>query len=169
MGRNPHPGLRADFISGRCINIYMNADQLLIRRLSNTARIPTRATGGSAGFDLYADLAETVVIEPGDTAWIHTGVAAAVPMGAAGLVVGRSGLGTRHGVVPANAVGVVDSDFRGEILVVLRNHSGTPYAVRNGDRVAQLVLVPVLTPQIVETDCLDETPRGPGGWGSTGR
>ncbi|MPN20768.1 Deoxyuridine 5'-triphosphate nucleotidohydrolase [bioreactor metagenome] len=106
---------------------------------------------------------------PGETAVLPTGLAVALPEGSVGLVFGRSGLGIRHGIVPANAVGVIDADYRGEILVGLTNHSAEPYIIVPGDRIAQLVVVPVLTPPIEEVENLSETVRGEGGFGSTGK
>ena len=126
-------------------------EKLLVKRLTPTARLPERATAGSAGYDLFADLPEPVVIRPGETALIGTGIAAALPgRETVGLVFARSGLGVRHGIIPANAVGVIDSDYRGEWKVGLYNHSQQPYTVRPGDRIAQLVISPVLLPQAEE-------------------
>ncbi|MCI8440916.1 MAG: dUTP diphosphatase [Provencibacterium sp.] len=148
----------------------MKEEKLLIKRLTPTARLPIRATEGSAGYDLCADILEPVTIEPGQTALIGTGIAAALPgRETVGLVFGRSGLGVKYGIAPANAVGVMDSDYRGEIKVGLHNHSRESYTVFPGDRIAQLVVVPVLLPQLEETGELPDTARAGGGWGSTGR
>lgn len=142
---------------------------LKIKRLRETARLPVIATPGSAGYDLRADLDETLTILPGETKTVPTGLAMAIPAGYAGFVFARSGLGLKHGIVPGNCVGVIDSDYRGEVLVGLYNHGGAAFTVQPGDRIAQLVLLPVHTPQIEENETLEETKRGAGGFGSTGR
>lgn len=145
-------------------------EQLLVKKLRPGAVLPCRGTPGSAGADLCACLEQPLVLNPGETVKIPTGIA--VSFGGAdrvALVFGRSGLGINHGIVPANAVGVVDSDYRGEIIVGLRNASQSAYTLQNGDRIAQLVVVPVLTPEILEVSQLDDTQRGVGGFGSTGR
>lgn len=142
---------------------------LQIKRVRDEAVLPQRATEGSAGLDLKACTNVETCIMPGETQLLPTGLAVALPSGSVGLVFGRSGLGIRHGIVPANAVGVIDSDYRGEILVGLTNHSAEPYIVVPGDRIAQLVIVPVLTPIIEEVTELSETIRGEGGFGSTGK
>ena len=140
------------------------------KRLDPAAILPTYATPGSAGADLYAlPSGEPVVIAPGATACIRTGLAAAIPCGYVGLVFARSGLACRQGLAPANKVGVIDSDYRGEWLIYLYNQASEPRGINPGDRVAQLVLLPVLTPTVVEADSLDETDRGAGGFGSTGQ
>jgi dUTP pyrophosphatase len=144
--------------------------EMKICKLNPAAILPTYATPGSAGADLYAlPEGEPVVIGPGETAFLHTGLAAAIPAGYVGLVFARSGLACKGGLAPANKVGVIDSDYRGEWLVALHNHGGAPQTVKPGDRIAQFVLVPVLTPLLTEVDALDETDRGRGGFGSTGR
>lgn len=140
-----------------------------IKRMTDTATLPTRATELSAGYDLYADLAEPLTIFPGCVEMVHTGVAVALPPRTAGLVFGRSGLGVRHGIVPANAVGVIDADYRGELMVGLFNHGDTPYTVQPQERIAQLVVTPILTPELQEVEELEETARGSQGFGSTGR
>lgn len=142
---------------------------LEIKRLRAQAKLPERATGGSAGFDLRACIEHPEVIPAGEARAFPTGLAAAIPQGAVGLVFGRSGLGFRHGIAPSNAVGVIDSDYRGEICVSLRNHSGADYTVSPNERIAQLVLVPVLRCDICEVEELEGTLRGGGGFGSTGR
>lgn len=144
-------------------------EKLQIKRLSPTARLPERATGDSVGYDLFADLTEPVTISPGETALIGTGIAAALHPGTVGLVFARSGLGVRHGIVPANAVGVIDPDYRGEWKVGLYNHSQQPYTLQPGDRIAQLVITPVMLPELEAADSLPPSVRGNGGWGSTGR
>ena len=147
-------------------------DELAIKKINPEAIVPTRATAGSAGYDLYACLPqqEPIAIPAGGRAAIPTGIALGIgDAGIAAFVFGRSGLGVRHGIVPANAVGVVDSDYRGEIVVGLANHSDTDFVVHHGDRIAQMVLIPVLTPFLTLCEELDETARGAGGFGSTGQ
>ena len=142
---------------------------LQIKRVREKAVLPERATPDSAGLDLRACTDGESCILPGETAVLPTGLAVALPQGSVGLVFGRSGLGIRHGIVPANAVGVIDADYRGEILVGLTNHSAESYIVAPDERIAQLVVLPVLTPPIQEVDTLSETQRGAGGFGSTGK
>ena len=142
---------------------------LQIKRVRAGAVLPERATKGSAGLDLRACTTDETCIMPGETTVLPTGLAVTLPEGSVGLVFGRSGLGIRHGIVPANAVGVIDGDYRGEILVGLTNHSAEPYIIVPGDRIAQLVIVPVLTPSVEEVSDLPETIRGEGGLGSTGK
>jgi dUTP pyrophosphatase len=141
---------------------------LRFRRVSAAARPPAQAHEGDAGYDLHA--AEAVTIGPGERASVGTGIAVAIPDGHAGLVVPRSGLAARHGISLVNAPGLIDSGYRGELRVLLLNtdHAET-FAVDPGDRIAQLVLVAVETPELEEVDALDETLRGAGGFGSTGR
>ena len=139
------------------------------KKLDPAALLPTYGSAGAAGADLYAcPSGEPVTIAPGETAFIHTGLSAAIPAGYAGLVHARSGLASKRGLAPANKVGVIDSDYRGEWMIALHNHGDVPQTVNPGDRVAQLLIVPVMTPDIVEVDELDETDRGAGGFGSTG-
>ena len=144
--------------------------QLLIKKLDPRAKIPQRATSGSAGYDLYALLEHSVRVEPGKRACIPTGIAIALPSADyAALVYARSGLATKHGIIPANCVGVIDSDYRGEVLVNLANIGDEAYEIAPFERVAQLIVTPVVLPELVETDVLDETERGEGGFGSTGK
>ena len=140
-----------------------------VKKLDPNAILPTYGSSEAAGADLYACLQAPVVINPGETAWIPTGIALEVPKGCAGLVYARSSLGTKRGLAPANKVGVVDSDYRGEIRVVLFNHGKEPQTVENGERVAQFLITPILTPQYIESDSLSDTDRGTGGFGSTGK
>jgi dUTP diphosphatase len=141
---------------------------LRFRRLSAAARPPAQAHEGDAGYDLHA--AEAVTIAPGERASVGTGIAVAIPSGQAGLVVPRSGLAARHGISVVNAPGLIDSGYRGELRVLLLNTDRTePFSVDPGDRIAQLVLVDVGTPDLEEVTELDETTRGVGGFGSTGR
>lgn len=144
--------------------------QLQIMRVKPQAPLPRRATAQSAGLDLRACIEQPqLMLAPGQRLLIPTGIAVALPPQTVGLVFGRSGLALRHGIVPANAVGVIDADYRGEIMVGLINQSDIPYKMNHGDRIAQLVVLPVLLLPVVEAQSLDETPRGTGGFGSTGR
>lgn len=144
--------------------------QLFVKKLRDTAVLPSRATPGSAGYDLCADLPSPLVIHPQEIVKIPTGIAIAIPDGrAVGLIYARSGLASKHGIAPANCVGVIDSDYRGELLIPLTNHSPRAYVIEPGDRVAQLVLAPVYLPELREVEDLDPTSRGEGGFGSTSR
>lgn len=144
----------------------MDTTPLPVRRLNYTAILPTRAKAHDAGFDLYADQDRWVV--PGCPETVPTGIALALPEGTVGMVCSRSGLAAKHGIFVLNAPGIIDSGYRGEVGVVLANHTSTPYQVRAGDRIAQLVITPVLTPAVVEVDELEATDRGTGGFGSSG-
>ena len=144
-------------------------DPIKVKKLREGALLPTYGTPFSAGADIYACLEEPITIEPGETKKIPTGIAMELPAGTAGLIYARSSLGTKKGLAPANKVGVVDSDYRGEFLIFLHNHSAEPQIIAHGDRVAQLVVTPVFTPGFVESDTLSDTLRGDGGFGSTGR
>lgn len=141
---------------------------VLVKRLDPRAKLPVYGSPDAAGADLYALTAGPVAIPPGRTALIHTGLALAIPRGYVGLVCARSGLASKEGLAPANKVGVIDADYRGELMVSLHNHSGEARVVEEGDRVAQLVIVPYLTARFLPTDQLDGTARGAGGFGSTG-
>ena len=143
--------------------------EVKIKRLRPGARLPVYGTDLSAGADLCACTEEAVTIAPGETALLPTGLAAAIPAGYAGLIFARSGLATKRGLAPANKVGVIDADYRGEIMVSLHNHSAAPQTVQPAERVAQLVIVPFLQAGFIEADELDDTARGAGGFGSTGR
>lgn len=140
-----------------------------VKKLHPNAKLPTYGSAFAAGADLYACLEEPVTIRPGETYWVSTGIALEVPVGCAGLVYARSSLGAKRGLAPANKVGVVDSDYRGEVRVVLFNHSPEPQTINPGERVAQFVITPVVTPQYVEAEELLDTDRGTGGFGSTGK
>lgn len=140
-----------------------------VKKLHSLAKLPTYGSSEAAGADLYACLEETVSIAPGESAWISTGIALEVPKGCAGLIYARSSLGAKRGLAPANKVGVVDSDYRGEIKVVLHNHSKQLQVIEPGERIAQFVITPVLTPDYEEVNSLDDTTRGTGGFGSTGK
>ena len=140
-----------------------------IKRVNENAILPTYGSSGAAGADLYACLdASRQTIERGKTALIRTGVQMAIPEGYVGLVYARSGLASKRGLAPANKVGVIDSDYRGEILVALYNQSETDQTIENGERIAQIVIAPYLKAEFVETDDLEKTVRGEGGFGSTG-
>ena len=144
-------------------------EPLCIKLLRQGAVVPKRATDGSAGYDLYACLAQPERIRPGETKKIPTGIAMALPLGVVGLICARSSMAVTYGILPANAVGVIDSDYRGEVLVALYNQSGQPYQICHGDRIAQLLLVPYFTPSVELCEHLDDTQRGTGGFGSTGK
>lgn len=140
-----------------------------IKKLNEKATIPTYGSEFSAGADLYALAEEPITIAPHQTVLVHTGVAMEIPTGYVGLVFARSGLATKRALAPANKVGVIDSDYRGEIMVALHNHSDEAKTIENGERIAQIVLVPYLAAEFDEVDELSDTARGEGGFGSTGR
>ena len=140
-----------------------------VKKLNENAILPTYGSAEAAGADLYACMEESVTVQPGEVAWISTGIALEVPKGCAGLIYARSSLGAKRGLAPANKVGVIDSDYRGEVKVVLLNHSNVPQSVAPGERIAQLVITPVLTPAYEEVEDLTDTTRGTGGFGSTGK
>ncbi len=143
---------------------------VLLQRLPHGADLPLPAyeTAGAAGLDLRAAIGESVMLPPGERALIPTGLAMQLPEGFEGQVRPRSGLALRHGVTVLNAPGTVDSDYRGEVSVVLINHGGEPFTVARGDRIAQLVIAPVTHARLSEVETLSETARGSGGYGSTG-
>lgn len=144
-------------------------NSVAIKLLREGATAPTYGSTEAAGADLYACLESPVTIEAGETAMIPTGVAMAIPQGLVGLVYARSGLATKRGLAPANKVGVIDSDYRGEIFVALHNHGSAAQTVEHGERVAQLVLTPYVAAQFQAVESLDDTARGAGGFGSTGK
>lgn len=145
-------------------------EPIRFQKLHPNAVIPQRATPGSAGMDLVACMEEPVLLSPGGRAMIPTGLAMALPTADwVGLVYARSGLAVRHGITLSNCVGVIDSDYRGEIRVGLCNLGQEPYTIQPGERIAQLVISPVLLPPVEEADELDNTERGTGGFGSTGK
>lgn len=137
-----------------------------VKKLMDGAVLPKYGTEFSAGADLV-NAGEDIVIESGATAIIHTGIALEIPTGLVGLIYARSGMATKRGLAPANKVGVIDSDYRGEIMVALHNHSSQPQTVEKGERVAQIVIAPYVVADFVEGD-IDDTIRGAGGFGSTG-
>ncbi len=143
-------------------------NKIRVKKLRSGAILPTYGSEESAGADLYACLDEPLTVAPGQTVWVPTGLAMELPAGYAGLVYARSGMACKRGLAPANKVGVIDSDYRGEFIVALHNHSSEPRIVTHGDRIAQLMVVPVLHPVYEEAEELSETIRGAGGFGSTG-
>lgn len=140
-----------------------------VKKLHPNAILPTYGSAEAAGADLYACLETAVTIRPGETVFIPTGLALEVPKGCAGLVYARSSMGAKRGLAPANKVGVVDSDYRGEVRVALHNHGQESQTVNPGERVAQFLITPVLTPAYEEAQELSDTGRGTGGFGSTGK
>ena len=143
--------------------------EVKVKKLRETAKLPVYGTEFSAGADLCACLDAPVTLQPGETRLISIGIAMELPEGYAGLVYARSGLASKRGLAPANKVGVVDSDYRGEFFVPLHNHGSVPQTVEPGERIAQMIITPYLTASFVETDTLSDTVRGEGGFGSTGR
>jgi dUTP pyrophosphatase len=140
---------------------------LRVSRLDPAAVLPTRAYPGDAGLDLYA--LESLVLEPGERASVRTGIAVEIPDGRAGLVLPRSGLAARHGIALVNAPGLIDAGYRGEIRVLLLNTDrAVPYPIAPGDRIAQLVLVTIETPEVTAVEALAGSERGAGGFGSSG-
>lgn len=139
-----------------------------VKLLDPRARVPAYGSVDAAGADLYALTDGPVTVAPGQTVLIHTGLALAIPKGYVGLIYARSGLATKQGLAPANKVGVIDADYRGELMVSLYNHSGEERTVNSGDRIAQLVIAPYLTAAFEVAEELDDTVRGEGGFGSTG-
>ena len=139
-----------------------------IKKLREGAVFPTYATAQSAGADLYACLEVPVTLGPGETKMIPLGYSMAIPEGWVGLIFARSGLASKRDLAPANKVGVVDADYRGEWFIPLHNHGEQPRTVEPGERIAQLVIVPCMTAAFTQVDSLDETARGAGGFGSTG-
>ena len=140
-----------------------------IKKLNENAVIPTYGSQFSAGADLYACNDEPIVIKPHQTVLVKTGIALEIPEGYAGLIYARSGIASKRGLAPANKVGVVDSDYRGEVMVALHNHSSIAQEIEPNERIAQLVVTPFLKVDFCETDELSDTVRGAGGFGSTGK
>ena len=139
-----------------------------VKKLDARAVLPTLGSEYAAGADLYAVLDAPQSIAPGQTVLVHTGLSMEIPEGYAGLIYARSGLASKKGLAPANKVGVVDADYRGEVMVALHNHSATEQTIEHGERIAQLVIAPFLSVSYEETDTLSDTVRGSGGFGSTG-
>lgn len=142
---------------------------LKIKMLSDTAHVPTRGSDYAAGYDLYADINQLMWIPPHETVKIGTGISVEIPHGYYGAVYARSGIATKKMLRPGNAVGVIDEDYRGEVIVALHNDGDVPQSIEVGDRIAQLVINPYVAPEIEIVDELDETDRGSGGFGSTGQ
>lgn len=141
-----------------------------IKKVNNNAKLPYRATEGSAGADLFACVEGSVTLKPNERILIPTGIAISVlDKNYGAFIFPRSSLSSKYGISLANCVGVVDSDYRGEIKVPLINHSDEAFTVNNGDRIAQLVIMPVVIPDFIEVEQLDDTERGEGGFGSTGK
>ena len=140
-----------------------------VKKLKQNAVIPTYGSVDAVGADLYACLEEPVVIEAGATVFVPTGLAMELPKGYAGLIYARSGLACKRNLAPANKVGVIDPDYRGEFIVALHNHGADPQTVAPGERIAQLVITPVFSPGFEEADTLSDTQRSGGGFGSTGK
>ena len=144
-------------------------EPIRIKKLDPKAQMPTYGSAEAAGADLYACLEDSVTIEAGQTVFIPTGLAMEIPKGCAGLIYARSSMGAKRGLAPANKVGVIDSDYRGQVMVALHNHGLTAQTVACGERIAQLLVTPVFTPGFTEVKELDDTQRGVGGFGSTGK
>ncbi len=140
-----------------------------VKKVRPQAILPTYGSAEAAGADLYACLETEITVPASGTVFVPTGIALEVPKGCAGLIYARSSLGTKRGLAPANKVGVIDSDYRGEVAVVLHNHGAEDQKVAPGERIAQLVITPVLTPAYEEVAELTDTARGAGGFGSTGK
>ena len=143
--------------------------QVRIKLLNENAKVPTYGTNYAAGADIYACINETQTINPGETKLINTGFSVEIPEGYAGLIYARSGISIKRGLAPANKVGVVDSDYRGEIMVALYNQSSEIREIEPGERIAQLIVTPYLKVDFIESDELDDTSRGSGAFGSTGK
>ena len=144
-------------------------DAIRVKKLKDNAILPTYGSTEAAGADLYACLEARVLIQPGESVFVPTGLAMEIPKGCAGLIYARSGLACKRGLAPANKVGVIDSDYRGELIVVLHNHGAVPQEIAHGERIAQLVITPVYTPGFAEVESLTDTIRSVGGFGSTGK
>ena len=142
---------------------------IAVKKLDERAILPTYGSEYAAGADLYALAEEEIVFQPGETKFVRTGLAMEIPEGYAGLIYARSGLACKRGLAPANKVGVVDADYRGEVMVALHNHSNTVQKISVGERIAQLVVAPFLKASFTEAETLNETVRGAGGFGSTGK
>jgi len=142
--------------------------QIKVKKLIKSAKLPLRATWGSAGADLFANTESDIELKPSERTLISTGLALEIPEGCGGFVFPRSSLASKHGVSLSNCVGVIDSDYRGELKIPVINHGNQSFIIKNGDRIAQLVILPVLSPDFIPDDGLSETGRGEGGFGSTG-
>lgn len=143
--------------------------KIKVKKLSENAILPTYGSASAAGADLYSLPGEEITVAPHETVMIHTGLAMELPEGYAGFLFARSGIASKRGLAPANKVGVIDSDYRGEFMVALHNHSNEPQSIAGGERIAQLCILPVVQGEFVLSEALDETERGAGGFGSTGK
>ena len=139
-----------------------------IKKLRENAVVPTYGSEFAAGADLYAAVEESVTIAPSETKLIPTGIAMEIPVGYAGFIYARSGLASKKGLAPANKVGVVDADYRGEVMVALHNHGTVEQTIEKAERIAQMVIAPFITANFIESENLEDTVRGAGGFGSTG-
>ena len=146
----------------------MKEEKIEIKKLNDNAIIPTYGSIDAAGADLYACIEETNTIMPHETKLIKTGIAMAIPKGLVGLVFARSGLASKRGLAPANKVGVIDADYRGEIMVALHNHTEIEQTIEKNERIAHIAFVPYIKGNFMEVNELSETIRGEGGFGSTG-
>lgn len=151
----------------------MNTTQIMsanvnVKKLNPSATLPTYGSDYAAGADLYANLTEGRTIAAGETIFVPTGLAMEIPVGYAGFIYARSGLSCKRGLAPANKVGVIDADYRGEIMVALHNHSNQAVTIEANERIAQIVIAPYVKAIFTETDTLHDTLRGEGGFGSTG-
>ncbi len=146
----------------------MNVKDINIKLLDDKAIVPTYGSTYSAGADIYACMDEVITIKPGKTEFIHTGLSFEIPVGFVGLVYARSSLGCKYGIAPSNKVGVIDSDYRGELMVALYNQSQEEFVINPNDRIAQIVFTPYLKGNFVISESLEDTARGNGGFGSTG-
>lgn len=140
-----------------------------VKKLTETAKMPTRGSIEAAGYDLYADVSEKTEIKPHTTVMVNTGLAMEIPKGYFGAIFARSGLAAKESLRPANCVGVVDSDYRGPFMIALHNDGEVARFVEPGERIAQMVVVPYLSVEFAEVQELEETKRGQGGFGSTGK
>ena len=140
-----------------------------VKKLTETAVLPKYSTLSAAGADLCANTQEEIVIKPGQTVFVKTGISLEIPEGYVGLIYARSSSACKRGLAPANKVGVIDSDYRGEVMVALLNHSDTEQTIQPNERIAQLVITPYLAVDFTESDELSDTTRGEGGFGSTGK
>lgn len=143
--------------------------KVFVKKLNQNAKLPSYGSEFAAGADLYACTDSDIVVNAGDTVFVHTGIAVELPVGTVGLVYARSGLACKKDLAPANKVGVIDCDYRGEILVAIHNHGKEVRTISSGERIAQLVVAPYYTAVFEESETLGETVRGEGGFGSTGK
>nr|DAO56451.1 MAG TPA: dUTPase [Caudoviricetes sp.] len=143
--------------------------KLKFKKIDPRATMPTYGSDYAAGADLYAILDEPLSIKPNESALIHTGIAVAIPINHVALIYARSGIACKRGLAPSNKVGVIDADYRGEIMISLHNHSSVEQTIEPNERIAQIVVTPFLRCEYEETDELDDTKRGKNGFGSTGR